>query len=131
MELEVLLPFVYQLEGDLRLIMGEGAELPKWALRFEGGFVVRIRRIPPGDFVLLAELALVATGVVQLLDLVVGVGAVRVTAASLTHAFTLDVVIGVDVGPSVVFRVVVAEAQILVVVVYVREAYIPFCTEPI
>lgn len=63
----------------------------------------------------LTELTLVSTRVVQLLDLVVRVLAVGGVAALSISLLAEDVVVLVEVGPSVVALVVVVEAEVLVV----------------
>lgn len=63
----------------------------------------------------LTELTLVSTRVVKLLDLVVRVLAVSGVAALSVGLLAEDVVVLVEVGPSVVALVVVVEAEVLVV----------------
>ena len=66
----------------------------------------------------LAVLALVATGVVQLFDLVVGL----LAGAVATGAWHMGVL--VEVGAAAVLFVVVVEAHLALVLLWVREGYL-------
>lgn len=91
---------VDELDGDFLAGVGEGAEI---------AVLAGVDVAPVG----LAELALVATGVVELLDLVVGLGA---EAALLVAG---DVGVGIEVGPALVLVVVVVEADLALVGLWV------------
>lgn len=91
---------VDEVDGDLGLAVREGAELLVLAL----GQVARV---------LLAELALVAAGVVQLLDLVVGLRAAVPQRARLV--VLAEHVLVVDVGPPPILLIVVEQTDFQVV----------------
>lgn len=97
-----------ELDGDLGPAVGEGAEILVFAL----GQIVRV---------FLAELAFITTRVVELLDFVMGLRTIVAQSAGLM-AFAQHVLV-VDVRPASVLGVVVVQAGLEVVRVYVM-AYV-------
>lgn len=77
---------------------------------------------------LLTKFAFVTTWMIKLLDFIMRVMAVRIITASFADFFTLHVIIGFEIRPSVVFLVVIKETRIFIMSIWIKKKNTLFFT---
>lgn len=119
MEFQIFLHFIYEFEGYLRLVMSERAEFAIRAKGFERCIVVGITCIFSRNLMLFTVLTFITTRMIQLLNFVVRVWAIHISASSNIKFCALYMIIAFEVGPSVIFLVVIIYAKVFIVSTYI------------
>lgn len=113
-KLKIFLHFVDQLDRNLGRIMSKRTKFSVWTKRLKRKLVLWIRCIFSRKLMLLTEFTFVTTRMIKLFYFIVRIMAVWVITSSLTHLFTLHMIINIEVWSSIVFLIVVEEARIFI-----------------